>query len=396
MEQPLYKQLYTSILEEIKTGKLKRGDRVPSEKELADQFKVSRITSKKALETLVQAGLIERARGRGSFVSGQLPDLKQAVISVPDMATTLNTVGNSPDSIQPLIGLILEDLSPSYGLRLLKAVEKRCSETNCHLLFKRTYGRRDEEEQAIHAFQQLNVDGLIVFPVHGDYYNVSLLRLALDAFPMVIVDRYLKRIEACAVYTDNKRAGQELTEYLLRKGHQSIGFVSPPEENTSTIEERIQGYSAAFIQHDLKFDPQHCFTNLYSTLPSSSLSNQIKMGDYQALSDFIVQNPQLTAFIACEYNIAVILVAVLTSLGKHVPQDCEVVCFDYPDEGVYPPLFTHILQDETLIGRQSVDLLLAQLKGEKVPLHNIVEHKLVENSIEPGQASSVNELSKAH
>ncbi len=390
MEQPLYKQLYSSILEEIKAGKLKRGDRVPSEKELADQFKVSRITSKKALETLVQAGLIERARGRGSFVSSQLPDLKLDVLAVPDPMMPLGTTDSSP--AQPLIGLILEDFSPSYGLRLLKAVEQRCSETNCHLLFKRTYGRRDEEEQAIHAFQQLNVDGLIIYPVHGDYYNASLLRLALDGFPMVIVDRYLKRIEACAVYTDNKKAGQELTEYLLQKGHQSIGFVSPPEENTSTIEERIQGYSAAFIQHGLKFDPQHCFTKLYSTLPSSLLSNQIKMGDYQALRDFIAQNQHLTAFIACEYNIALILVAVLSSMGKQVPQDCEVVCFDYPDEGIYPPLFTHILQDETSIGRQSVDLLLAQLKGEKVPLHNIVAHKLVENSAEPAYTANLNEL----
>ncbi len=392
MEQPLYKQLYSSLLEEIKTGKLKSGDRVPSEKELADQFKVSRITSKKALETLVQAGLIERARGRGSFVAGHLPDLKQVGVGVADLPTHFNV--NAATSNQPLVGLILEDLSPSYGLRLLKAVEQRCSETNCHLLFKRTYGRREEEEQAIHAFQQLNVDGLVVFPVHGDYYNASLLRLALDGFPMVIVDRYLKRIEACAVYTDNKKAGQELTEYLLDKGHQAIGFVSPPEENTSTIEERIQGYSTAFIQHGLKFDPQHCFTKLYSTLPSSLLSNQVKMGDYQALSDFITQNPHLTAFIACEYNIALILVAVLTSLGKQVPQDCEVVCFDYPDEGMYPPLFTHILQDETAIGRQSVDLLLAQLKGEKVPLHNIVEHKLVISSAEAGYTSNLSELVK--
>jgi len=373
METPLYKQLSNSILEEIKAGKLKSGDRVPSEKELAERFNVSRITSKKALETLVQAGLIERARGKGSFVSSQLPNLKQVALFTTEPARQ-----PEPDVVvQPLIGLILEDFSPSYGLRLLKAVEKRCSENNCHLLLKRTYGRREEEEQAIRAFQQLNVDGLIIYPVHGDYYNTSLLRLALDGFPMVIVDRYLKRIETCAVYTDNKKASRELTEYLLERGHQFIGFVSPPEENTSTIEERIQGYSLAFLERGLKFDPQHCFTKLYSTLPSSSLSSQVEKNDYQALRDFIAQNPQLTAFVACEYNIASILVSVITSLGKQVPQDCEIVCFDYPDEGTNPPLFTHVQQDEQLIGKKSVDLLLAQLKGEKVPLHNIVNHQLI-------------------
>ncbi len=394
MEKPLYKQLYISILEEIKTGKLKSGDRVPSEKELADQFKVSRITSKKALEILVQEGLIERARGKGSFVSSQLPEFEPLPTSLPS-SVPAPTPSDANHPAQPLIGLILEDLSPSYGLRLLKAIEQRCSEANCHLLFKRTYGRREEEEQAIHAFQQLNVDGLIVYPVHSDYYNANLLRLALDGFPMVIVDRYLKKIEACAVYTDNKKASQELTEYLLNKGHQFIGFVSPPAENTSTIEERVQGFSAAFIEHGLKFDPQHCFTKIYSTLPSSLLSSQVKMSDYQTLRDFITQNPQLTAFIACEYNIALILVAVLNSLGKQVSQDCEVVCFDYPDEGIYPPLFTHILQDETLIGQQSVDLLLAQFKGEKVFLHNIVEHKLVKSPTQASYRMSISDLVRA-
>jgi DNA-binding GntR family transcriptional regulator len=43
---PLYEQLYKYIVGEIKEGKLKNGDRVPSEKDLAAQFNVSRITSK--------------------------------------------------------------------------------------------------------------------------------------------------------------------------------------------------------------------------------------------------------------------------------------------------------------------------------------------------------------
>lgn len=388
MEIPLYKQLSSSILEEIKAGKLKSGDRVPSEKELAERFKVSRITSKKALETLVQAGLVERARGKGSFVASPLPDLKHIALS----ASEPTRFDGPNEVVQPLIGLILEDFSPSYGLRLLKAVEKRCSEKNCHLLLKRTYGRREEEEQAIRAFQQLNVDGLIVYPVHGDYYNASLLRLALDGFPMVIVDRYLERIETCAVYTDNKKASQELTEHLLQRGHQFIGFISPPQENTSTIEERIQGYSMAFIQNGLNFEPKHCFTQVYSTLPSSLLSSNIEKDDHQALRDFIVKNPQLTAFVACEYNIALILVSVLTSLGKQVSHDCEVVCFDYPDEGIDPPFFTHVQQDEPLIGQKSVDLLLMQLKGDKVPLHNIVGHQLITTTLSFGRVAGVSSL----
>ena len=65
MKVPLYEQLYRFVLGEIEAGRLAPGARVPSEKALADQFRVSRITSKRALEKLAQDGLIQRAHGRG-------------------------------------------------------------------------------------------------------------------------------------------------------------------------------------------------------------------------------------------------------------------------------------------------------------------------------------------
>src|SRR3954462_13124432 len=74
METPLYEKIYLNLLNQIETGQLKPRDQVPTEKELADQYQVSRITSKKALEKLVQIGAIERIRGRGSFVPNTLPD----------------------------------------------------------------------------------------------------------------------------------------------------------------------------------------------------------------------------------------------------------------------------------------------------------------------------------
>ncbi len=44
----LYQQVYRSIKHDILNGKFKPGDRIPSEKDLAEQFQVSRITSKKS------------------------------------------------------------------------------------------------------------------------------------------------------------------------------------------------------------------------------------------------------------------------------------------------------------------------------------------------------------
>ncbi len=71
----LYEQISTHVLEQIRRGALRPGDRVPSEMELAAQFEVSRITSKRALAVLREAGLVERIRGKGTFVVPHLPDL---------------------------------------------------------------------------------------------------------------------------------------------------------------------------------------------------------------------------------------------------------------------------------------------------------------------------------
>src|SRR5437868_6698819 len=76
VEAPLlYQRIGTYLLDEIRRGALGPGDRVGSEMELAAQFEVSRITSKRALEVLREAGVIERIRGKGSFVVKNLPDL---------------------------------------------------------------------------------------------------------------------------------------------------------------------------------------------------------------------------------------------------------------------------------------------------------------------------------
>ena len=67
--KPMYEQIFESLRERIQQHQYKIGDRVPSEKELCDEFGVSRITTKKALEMLVNEQLIVRQPGRGSFVA---------------------------------------------------------------------------------------------------------------------------------------------------------------------------------------------------------------------------------------------------------------------------------------------------------------------------------------
>lgn len=87
-------KLAQSLAEEISRGSLKRGAQLPTEAELCEIHGVSRITVRRALESLQKKGLIERTAGRGTFVSGrnrisewQLESIQDLVKFIADTRT---------------------------------------------------------------------------------------------------------------------------------------------------------------------------------------------------------------------------------------------------------------------------------------------------------------------
>lgn len=351
----LYERICAHVLEQLRRGALRPGDRVPSEMELAAQFSVSRITSKRALEVLREAGLVERIRGKGTFVVGRLPDLT-------DLTVPLRP-GSQRDASS--IALIVPDMSEAYGLDLLNAIEERCAEYGAHLVVRRTHGRQSDEEKAVDSLVA-TVDGLIVFPVHGDFYNASLLRQVLDGYPVVLVDRHLSGIPVAAVHTDNVAAARALTTRLLDQGHEHIAFVSPPPVNTSSIEDRLEGFRAAFAGHGQPYE----LTDLRSTLPGSTTTESVR-ADLDVIRRFRDRMPEVTAYFACEYNLARMVDRVLGG-------DRVVACFDSPGDSIGGPPYLHVRQNQTEMGRRAVDLLLAQLRGEPVPNLSLVPFEIVD------------------
>jgi len=67
--KPRYQQLKDLIIERISSGDLRPSDRVPSENELVESMRVSRMTANRALRELNDEGYVERVAGRGTFVS---------------------------------------------------------------------------------------------------------------------------------------------------------------------------------------------------------------------------------------------------------------------------------------------------------------------------------------
>lgn len=66
---PVYYQLKNYIFTKIKNGEYKEGDMIPSERELAEGFNISRMTVRQAFNQMVSEGLLLREKGRGTFVS---------------------------------------------------------------------------------------------------------------------------------------------------------------------------------------------------------------------------------------------------------------------------------------------------------------------------------------
>jgi GntR family histidine utilization transcriptional repressor len=87
----LHQRILSDIQGNILSGRWEPGRRIPVELELMEHYDCSRMTVNKVLTQLAQAGIIERRRKVGSFVSR--PQSQSAVLSIPDIKTEVDALG---------------------------------------------------------------------------------------------------------------------------------------------------------------------------------------------------------------------------------------------------------------------------------------------------------------
>jgi len=76
----LFEQIVEQVEESILKGRLKPGDQLPAERDLAQEFGVSRTAVREAIKTLREKGLVEAYSGRGTFVtSGTSQAIRQSL-----------------------------------------------------------------------------------------------------------------------------------------------------------------------------------------------------------------------------------------------------------------------------------------------------------------------------
>lgn len=88
---PLYQQVADRLRRQIAAGEYPIGARLPPEEELCRTFGVSRITIRAALAQLVDAHLLQRHRGKGTFVAA--PPVEHQLIRLTDFVEDMAAVG---------------------------------------------------------------------------------------------------------------------------------------------------------------------------------------------------------------------------------------------------------------------------------------------------------------
>lgn len=73
-DEPIYQQIVKQIKAQIMAGTLAAGEALPSMRALAQQLRISVITTKRAYEELEREGFIENFAGKGCFVKTQNPE----------------------------------------------------------------------------------------------------------------------------------------------------------------------------------------------------------------------------------------------------------------------------------------------------------------------------------
>ncbi|TFJ92194.1 GntR family transcriptional regulator [Lentibacillus salicampi] len=372
MNKPLYEKIYIQLKQDIVKGKFKVGDKIPSEKELSEQWSVSRITPKKSLDILADEGIIERNPGRGSFVV----EHNQLRNNGRNIKVSNNT---------QLIGLIIPNLEDNYGIDLVNNIESEAGKSNCFIILKRSLGDAQKEKEIIQELLEIGVSAFIILPSHAEHFNQEILKLVYDDFPIVLIDRYLRGVPAVSVCSDNRKAAKEATEYLFGLGHENICLLSRLPDDTSALEERNDGFIDAYVDNNIKIE-KHQFMNDISSTWAGLYGEETIQEDTSKIRQRLKTSPDITAFLAVEYRIALLAESAVKEMGLSIPEDISIVCFDSTKESTERRKFTFVQQNEKEMGKQAVESVLKMINGEKIEDQTIrLETAIVEGTSTNGR-----------
>lgn len=356
--QPLYLNIKEDILTKINNRLLMPGDKLPTEQQLMQEYKVSRITVSKALNELKESGILVRYPHRGTFVSDSVQTASPERVSEPP-APPVSEVFHQP---MTEIALLLPSIPDLFSLSLLNGALSAFSPDRyiCHIF--RT-DSPDKENILLRYCLEKDISGIILFPQNHIYFDDSLLTMHLNRYPMVLVDRYLPYLDTSYVISDHYMAGSLCIRHLYELGHRQFAFVTICSDlETYSVRRRYEGIRDELQALGLPDHAVHLVLNADSEHPK----------DEEQFLNLVLQE-HVTAFITSESNLCSYLFDLFQKNGYHIPGQLSLMTFDQPiHSSLNNNFFTHINQAEYQIGNEAGILLKNRIEQQDTAVYHRV------------------------
>ncbi|MBE5967811.1 MAG: GntR family transcriptional regulator [Lachnospiraceae bacterium] len=358
----LYNRVRNEILKMIIERQIGANEILPSEGEIAEQFGVSKMTSKLALNSLAEDHIIYRIPRRGSFLADVDRNKIRNMVDVD-----AKSVSNGLTAKSNYFALIIPKLD-SYCGNILREILKAAESNNYHVIVKYSDGIRENEEQLLSEIAKVpEIKGVILFPGDNNTCGVELLNYKVRNYPIVMVDRVFKEIEFDSIYHNHYQGAKDAVNYLIKKGHSKIGFISKSTSDVTSREERYQGYVAGMMEANKRIRNE-----------SVQIGDDMVLVD--VLKDYLIKNESLTAVFCADDYIAVYLYYAAQKLGKRIPEDLSIIGFTDNEILSYIPLkMTTVRQPVEELGHLAVEVLIDKINDSNTPPRTIrIKTEIVE------------------
>jgi DNA-binding LacI/PurR family transcriptional regulator len=264
-------------------------DKPTTIKEIAKILKISVSTVSRALNDHSSIGLTTKMR-------------------VKKLAAELNYEPNQK-AIQFLhgksfvIGVILPELSESFFSAAISGIEDIAYKRNYTVLLAQSHDDAEREKLLVSKMKTQRVDGLLVSvsKTTSTYEHFEVFRKL--NIPVVFFDR-IPPIKDIHYVSSNLKTGTfEAVNFLLKKGHRSIGMVNGPATLIAS-HERKEGYIKAMTSNRLKFDP--------SLIVSCDLSEE---GTIEVVNAMLNHKRKPTAIVTFNDYVALFAMRYVKSVG---------------------------------------------------------------------------------
>ncbi|MBI4578919.1 MAG: GntR family transcriptional regulator, partial [Planctomycetes bacterium] len=341
---PMYHRVTETLRRRLVEGNWAAGVKLPTLREMAEEFKVSTNTIRSALRILEKEGCVYHVPEVGAFVHPSYPT-----------RTGLRTA----------IALAMIDLGGGFEMGIARGVEHACQERGWGLQIYDA--RTDATIEGSNLTRLTNSDtrGGIVMPIGNNANLEHLVKLKLAGYPVVLVDRGIIGLNVDVVESDNEKGALLATECLIRHGHHRLFMVTfpiSPVAETSIVS-RVRGFEQAMLAHGLEptrgsmmwIDPEVSARGVRE-------GHRWLAGREAAVPVLKTLTGPIGIFALNDYA-AWGVVEACRELRLRIPDDVSVVCFDDSDiTRALAPRLTVVAQQPGEIGRKAVELLERRLQ----------------------------------